>query len=58
MRYSMMAGEQALTTYAHEEALAYFQRALAAKERQPLSLDSGLGPGAESGALLFGLGRA
>ena len=33
VRYSLLAGEQALATYAHEEALAHFQRALASKGR-------------------------
>ena len=32
VRYSLLAGEQALATYAWEEALAQFERALAAKE--------------------------
>ena len=54
--YSLLAGEQALVTYAHEEALAYFERALAASG-VPLSgnqqaIDS------ETAALHFGLGRA
>ena len=30
--YSTMAGEQALTTYAHEDAPAHFQRGMSAKE--------------------------
>ncbi len=50
VRYSFLAGEQALATYAYEEAMAHFQRAVAAKEGQPLD--------AETAALLFGLGRA
>ncbi|MFQ6030094.1 MAG: serine/threonine-protein kinase PknK, partial [Dehalococcoidia bacterium] len=50
VRYSLLAGEWALARYAHEEALSYFQRAIAAKEGQPV--DSG------TAALLFGLGRA
>ena len=50
VRYSLMAGEQALAAYAHEEALVHFQRALAAKEGQPMD--------AETAAMLFGLGRA
>jgi predicted ATPase len=48
-RYSLLAEEQALATYAHEEALSYFQRGLAAKEGQPMD--------AETASLLFGLGR-
>ena len=50
VRYSMMAGERALDAYAWEEALAHFQRALAAREGQPLD--------AEIAALVYGLGRA
>jgi tetratricopeptide (TPR) repeat protein len=50
VRYSVIAGESALAACAHEQALAHFERALAAK------------PGAElddeTGALYFGLGRA
>ncbi|MBD0328089.1 MAG: AAA family ATPase, partial [Pyrinomonadaceae bacterium] len=48
--YSLMAGEGALHSYAHEEALAHFERGLAVKEGQ--------GVDAETAALLFGLGRA
>ena len=50
VRYSAMAGEQALAAYAWEEALNYFERTLAAKEGQ--AMDS------ETAALLFSLGRA
>jgi predicted ATPase len=50
VRYSLLAGEGALATYAYEEALAHFQRGLAAKERQPVD--------AETADLLFGLARA
>ncbi len=50
VRYSLLAGERALAAYAYEEALVHFQRALAAKERQPMD--------AETAALLFGFGRA
>ena len=46
----MMAGERALSTYAHEEAQAHFQQGLAAKGGQPLD--------AEGAAMCFGLGRA
>ena len=48
--YSTLAGEQALATYAHEDALAYFQRGLSAKEGQPMD--------GATASLLFGLGRA
>ena len=50
VRYSLLAGERALATYAQKEALAHFERALATKEGQPVD--------AEIAALLFGLGRA
>lgn len=47
---SLVAGERALAAYAHEEALTHFERALAAKEGQPLD--------GETDDLLFGRGRA
>ena len=50
VKYTLLAGEQALAAYAYEEALAYFQRALAAKEGQPVD--------AETAAALFGLARS
>jgi len=50
VKYSLLAGEQSLATYAYEEALGHFQRALTAKEKQPTD--------AEMAAALFGLGRA
>jgi DNA-binding CsgD family transcriptional regulator/tetratricopeptide (TPR) repeat protein len=50
VRYSLLAGDRALVTYAPEEALHHFQRGWAAKESQPMN--------AESAALLLGLGRA
>jgi predicted ATPase len=50
VHYSTVAGERALKAYAWEEALTYFQQALAAKEAQ--ATDS------ETAWLLFGLGRA
>ncbi len=50
VKYSLLAGERALATYGYEEALAHFERALAAKEGQPTD--------AEMAALLFGQGRA
>ena len=50
VQYSRLSGERALAAYAWEEALVHFERALAAKEGQPM--------GAEKAALLFGLGRA
>ena len=50
VRYSRMAGEQALATHAHEEALSQFERGLSGKADQP--------PDAETAELLFGLARA
>src|SRR5262245_6757968 len=50
VRYSLIAGESALAAHAPEQALAHFQRALAAKGDQPM--DDG------HAELLFGLGRA
>ena len=50
IRYSLLAGERALATQAHEEALDHFQRGLEAKEGQTVD--------AETATLLFGLGRA
>ena len=48
--YSLLAGERALASYGYEEAMGHFQRALAAKEGQPLDT--------ETAQLLDGLGRA
>ena len=50
IRYSVAAGERALDALAYEEALAHFERALAAREGRPVD--------AETAAVLFGLGRA
>ncbi|MCH8207225.1 MAG: diguanylate cyclase, partial [Chloroflexi bacterium] len=49
-RYSLLAGEHALDEHAFEEAVGFFQRALAAKEGQ--AMDD------EQAALLFGVGKA
>ena len=58
VRYSLLAAERALATYANEEALSHFQRALAAKGAQAPWPSSGKVTDAETAALLFGLGRA
>ena len=50
VHYALLAGERALATYGHEEALAHFQIGLAGKEGQPMD--------AETAALYFGLGVA
>ena len=50
VKYARIAGERALENFAHEDALVHFQRALAAKEGEPVD--------AETAATLYGLGRA
>jgi DNA-binding CsgD family transcriptional regulator len=50
VQYSLLAGEQALAAYAHQEAVEHFQRALSAKEGKPMDY--------ESATSLSGLGRA
>jgi DNA-binding CsgD family transcriptional regulator len=50
VRYSRIAGEQALALHGYEEAAVHFQRALAAKPAGPLD--------DEAAAILFGLGRS
>jgi eukaryotic-like serine/threonine-protein kinase len=50
VRYSLVAGEEALAAHAHEQALAHFERALAARDDRVMD--------DETAALLFGLGRA
>ncbi|MBM3943706.1 MAG: hypothetical protein FJ316_12515 [SAR202 cluster bacterium] len=56
VKYSLLAGEKALSSYAWEEALAHFQRGLTAKGA-PLEGTEPAKDGEEA-ALLFGLGRA
>jgi tetratricopeptide (TPR) repeat protein len=58
VRYSLLAGEQALATYAHEEALLHFERGLGAKGGYSASASAGPAIDAETAALLFGLARA
>lgn len=50
IKYSLAAGEKALASYAHEEAMEHFQRVLGAKGEDLID--------AEAAAALFGLGRA
>jgi len=50
LRYSRLAGEQAIRAHAYDEAIGHFERALASKESRPFD--------AETAALLFGLARA
>ena len=56
VRYSLLAGERALSAYAWEDALAHFGRGLATKG--VVSGGTGPVPDAEAADLLFGLGRA
>ena len=54
--YSLLAGEQALDAYAHEEAIQHFQRALTARNIPRAGTEPA--PDAEAAALLLSLGRA
>ncbi len=56
LRYSLLAGERALSSYAHEEAVQHFARGLVARGIDPL----GQSPAedAEAAGLLFGMARA
>jgi DNA-binding CsgD family transcriptional regulator len=56
VRYSGLAGEQALSTYAWEEALAHFERGLATMGSN--LKDTAPARDADEAALLFGLARA
>ena len=56
VRYSLLSGEQALASYAYEDALAHFEKGLAARE-MPLS-GTEAASDEEAAALLFGFARA
>jgi DNA-binding CsgD family transcriptional regulator/tetratricopeptide (TPR) repeat protein len=56
IRYSGLAGQQALATYAWEEALAHFERGLAA--RRSNLMDTAPARDADEAELLFGLAKA
>jgi predicted ATPase len=58
MYYSLRAGERALAAYAPEEALGYFERALAAKVGRFRPAGQDQAADADTAALLFGLGQA
>ncbi|MEE9163117.1 MAG: hypothetical protein V3U35_09145, partial [Candidatus Neomarinimicrobiota bacterium] len=58
VRYSLLAGEQALATYAYEDALALSQRALEAKHGQATSGIPAKVVDGDTAALLLGLARA
>ena len=56
VRYAMLAGEQALASYAYEDATTLFERGLAARE---ISLSGAeMASDGEAADLLFGLARA
>jgi DNA-binding CsgD family transcriptional regulator/tetratricopeptide (TPR) repeat protein len=56
VQYSLLAGEEALKVYAHEEALAHFQQGLTARGIPLTGTEPA--PDAKTAELLFGLGRA
>jgi DNA-binding CsgD family transcriptional regulator/RecA/RadA recombinase len=56
VKYSLLAGEQALASYAWEDALGHFERGLEAKGVPVTGQEPA--KDAEAAALLFGLGRA
>ncbi|MCH8987754.1 MAG: AAA family ATPase [Chloroflexi bacterium] len=56
LRYTLLAGERALASYAHEEAVEHFARGLAAKDVDPNSRTPAVD--ADAAGLLFGLARA
>jgi DNA-binding CsgD family transcriptional regulator len=58
VKYSMIAGEQALTAYAYEDAVDFFQQALTAKQGDASSDASEEVSDADTAAVLFGLGKA
>ncbi len=56
VRYTLLAGDRALATYAYEDALTHFERGLAARD---ITLSgSEAASDEEAAALLFGLARA
>ena len=57
VHYSLLAGERALATFAYEDALSHFQRALVARS-SPVSEGSGEGLNDETAEILFGLAQA
>ena len=55
-RYSLLAGERALASYAYEDALAHFERGLVTRVIPLLGTEQA--PDEEAAAFLFGLARA
>ena len=60
VRYSLLAGERALVSYAYEDALAHFERGLVARGITLSGTEAAFqaAPDEEAAALLFGLARA
>ena len=56
VKYSLVAGERALATYAYEDALAHFERGLVARDIAMCGTEAATDE--EAAALLFGLARA
>ena len=56
VRYSLLAGEQALASYAYEDALAHFERGLVARGLPVSGTEAA--PDEEAADLLFGMARA
>ena len=56
VRYSLLAGEQSLSSYAYEDALIHFERGLVTRHISLSGTEPA--PDGESAALLAGLGRA
>jgi predicted ATPase len=56
VRYSLMAGQQALASYAYDDALTYFEKGLAARDIALSGTDAACDE--EAADLLFGLARA
>ena len=55
-RYSLLAGEQALATYAYGDSVAHFERGLSTRNISLTGTETA--PDEETAALLFGLARA
>ncbi|MEE8158563.1 MAG: tetratricopeptide repeat protein, partial [Dehalococcoidia bacterium] len=56
VRYSLMAGQQALASYAYEDALTYFEKGLAARDIALSGTE--MAPDEDAAAMLFGLAQA
>jgi DNA-binding CsgD family transcriptional regulator/tetratricopeptide (TPR) repeat protein len=58
VKYAVVAGEQALATYAYEDAVDFFQQALAVKQGDLPAVSAGQPLDADAASILFGLGKA